>query len=392
MIIFEENSLLVKACIPTGAALDVFVVTFTGRENNPPVSHGSAERFFLKNRIPALHFISKANHWWHSGDFLPALDRVRGELARYGAQQIVTYGSSMGGYGALVAAPRLGAVRAVVSVPQASVDPVDVPWETRWRKDIKRIDFRHRVGPELGAVDVYAIFDPFFAIDRMHVDVLRRYAHVHEIHTPFAEHGASMLLKEVNLLEPVTLGAIYGKRGIGTEIRLQMRQRRGASPLAMGGAANALAVGGRKQASLRFGRRAFELILRVGENDLRADHNRMVIAHFERLLQTGLVDELHEMLDRWAARTPPGADEHRLRAGAYFSRRRIPEALEAIRASLDLRRTDKRALSQLAAILEAMPDSGEVKRLREAYKTAFAAHAKVAARVSRLDGREGPAV
>lgn len=80
-----------------GARKGVPFVTFSSRSRQPisPIFGGD---FFARRGIPALHVQSKWNHWWHT----PEMAELAEVIARLRLGPSVLYGSSMGGYGALM--------------------------------------------------------------------------------------------------------------------------------------------------------------------------------------------------------------------------------------------------------------------------------------------------
>src|SRR5260221_10915465 len=78
------------------------VITFTGRAAAPPVEKGFGETYLIKRRVSAVHFISKDNHWWQTPEPAAAIDELRNRGLIGGDRQITLYGSSMGGYAALI--------------------------------------------------------------------------------------------------------------------------------------------------------------------------------------------------------------------------------------------------------------------------------------------------
>ena len=113
---------------------------------------------------------------------------VRELLDRF--DEILTYGSSMGGYAALRFANLLGATHALAFSPQFTIDPRHVPLDPRWQRhyrpewhDNSQIRRKHV------ARHSYMVFDPYFPYDRWHADLIaRRCRGSRRCASPFSEH------------------------------------------------------------------------------------------------------------------------------------------------------------------------------------------------------------
>ena len=121
-----------------------------------------------------LFVIDKKRSWGNEIDW----DTLEAQVDRLvpGAK-ITTLGNSMGGFLALLAAPKLGADHAIAFAPQWSIDPAIVPTEKRWasyRKQISEIRYPDLSEAIDGPAQVFVFFgaDP---IDALHVDFFARY-------------------------------------------------------------------------------------------------------------------------------------------------------------------------------------------------------------------------
>jgi hypothetical protein len=85
---------------------------------------------FAKYGINVIHFTCRGPHWFQYPD-AEAAGRALGAAAA-GFDHIVTYGTSMGGYGALLFARHAGAHLTLSIAPEYSVDPTKVPFEHRY--------------------------------------------------------------------------------------------------------------------------------------------------------------------------------------------------------------------------------------------------------------------
>jgi hypothetical protein len=104
--LYRSRDLLVRRV----AAADMRrqVVTFDhyhGEDHFDRLAFGEA--YLAANGIGAVHVLSRGNDWFHHADMDRALAAVHEAVA--GAERVLAYGSSMGGYGAIRFADAIGA-------------------------------------------------------------------------------------------------------------------------------------------------------------------------------------------------------------------------------------------------------------------------------------------
>ncbi|MFG1481146.1 hypothetical protein V5F53_21230 [Xanthobacter sp. V4C-4] len=228
---------------------DTLVICFSGRNGSgkwqtAPVEQvtGPSEAFLGKNKIPAIFFYGRWNHWWQTPEMDEVIDRLwkDGILSRY--RTVVTYGMSMGGYGALMFSSRLGARRVLAGMPQYSLDTARVPGETRWANDRARVTFRYDDMEEglIKSGDVAVFFDPLFRPDRTHVDHLRKHRPITALPVPFAIHGLGSALNDMGILSSSIVTMLL-KGPDQPWFRRRVRAHRHTSPLYLNRLARALA-------------------------------------------------------------------------------------------------------------------------------------------------------
>jgi len=202
------------------------VITFTGRSANPPVEKGFGEVYLAKKGISAIHFISKANHWWQTPEPLEAIEKLKrdGLLAD---RRLILYGSSMGGYAALIYSRVLKPENIILFSPQYSIDARKVPFERRWRNYAAQVKFDHddmAAGFDADA-SVKVIFDPFFKPDARHVDLIETLRPIERVSIPFAGHNTARVLGELNMITETTDALILGSFDGGAFLRRYRRER-----------------------------------------------------------------------------------------------------------------------------------------------------------------------
>lgn len=211
MNIFEGQDIRVFARLFDKSS-QVLVITFTGRAANPPVEKGFGESYLLKREISAVHFISKDNHWWQTPEPAIAIEELRKRGLIGGNQSITLYGSSMGGYAALILSKLIKPRRIVAFSPQYSIDEKRVPFERRWRSHAAKLSFDHddmASGIDHRA-EIKVVYDPFFQPDHQHVKLIEGHRPVDHVPLCFAGHNTARALEEVGIITRVIDGLLFG--------------------------------------------------------------------------------------------------------------------------------------------------------------------------------------
>lgn len=190
-------------------------------------------RFFAdapvqKSGITCIGVVAKRANWFPG----PSMDAVTpGILARIGGYATrVVYGGSMGGYGALKHASRLGATQVISLCPQWSVDPAECPgaepgWREHFRPELAGMSIRR--GDLSG--DVFVFADMMDKIDRFHaVKIKETWPALRLINVPMAAHHVTTVFAGTeNLRNLIALSRADSVPGM---IR-QTRAMRRASPI-----------------------------------------------------------------------------------------------------------------------------------------------------------------
>lgn len=189
---------------------------------------GFGEAFFEQQGVTALHLLSCDNGWFQSVE----MAEIMGEIARscVGADRIMTYGSSMGGYGAIRFARAIGAHAALALSPQYSLDPRLVPFETRWAQEQRQLRFRRDIdGPIARGPDYIVAYDPRLPADRRHAELIAAATPTTLLPLPHAGHPVGAFLADTHLLRPLALAALAGTLDRPRLLRAAYA-RRGTSP------------------------------------------------------------------------------------------------------------------------------------------------------------------
>ncbi|MFN3815336.1 tetratricopeptide repeat protein [Brevundimonas sp.] len=153
---------------------DVLFVTFSHRNWTP----ASGKEYWGKEPlaklgVSTLGLIARTRHWYPEDDTRSLLDGIAG-TGLFRNRRIITYGTSMGGYGAVKYASQIGAEVALAIVPQWSIDPaevghVDPRYVSSFVPELHR-DMRITAGDM--AKETHVIYDPLFPMDRFHFERL----------------------------------------------------------------------------------------------------------------------------------------------------------------------------------------------------------------------------
>lgn len=140
-VLLDDDELRISAL---RGASDVSVVAFTGVAGGLGQIQLEEFRHSLRGSgAPVCNLvfvIDKQRRWYNHGTEAVISGIVNAQLAAFGTARTVTLGNSMGGFGAIVFAPRLtGCGTAIAFCPQSSVHPAIAPFETRWPEWTGRI-------------------------------------------------------------------------------------------------------------------------------------------------------------------------------------------------------------------------------------------------------------
>lgn len=253
--LFRSDNVVVRS-VPAGDARR-WVVTF----DNYGIGHGFdregfGEAFFRGAGVSAIHVMGRREDWYQYREMAEAMAAVRAATA--GAERVMTYGSSMGGYAALRFADAAGANAVLALSPQFSIDPAKVPFETRWLQDGRRIAFRPEIDGRLNCACRPLIVYDSTGDDERHVGLIVSEIEADLIGLRHVHHPATTYLNDVSLLGPLVFGLLNGAVDVA-RFRAEAKDRRRDSAVYLGRLAElqpahrtrlatALAARGEKQA------------------------------------------------------------------------------------------------------------------------------------------------
>ncbi|MCQ4162643.1 tetratricopeptide repeat protein [Roseomonas sp. GC11] len=174
--------------------------------------------------LNAIGFVPKAENWYPTASVEKAAPAVRAALRG----PAITYGYSMGGHGALKHAARLGAEAVLAVSPQDSIDPAEVPWDTRFHKyHDPALHAGMAVRP--GEAGAYAVVmaDPYLPEDHGQTTRLCERLGAHWVRAPFMDHAAIWRLADHNVLgEALRLALAQDAPGLFQMLRGRRRVSR----------------------------------------------------------------------------------------------------------------------------------------------------------------------
>ncbi|MFD1702088.1 hypothetical protein ACFSCV_03635 [Methylopila henanensis] len=226
--IFSGRDVAVVGALHGGGG-DV-VITFTPHADGPR-QPGYADKLLDKHGVSAIHFIHRDTHWWQTPEMAAAIAAVGAlDLPRRFAS-VVTYGSSMGGHGALLFAKALKADRTLAISPQFAVGGRNAGWKKQWKVSPELYRYED-VRSETARTTI--LFDPRYPFDRAHAEAFMAVAPVETVHVPFAAHDVSAALAEMGLLSGFVLDFVAG-RDDPDALRHAIRARRRDSLVCLNG-------------------------------------------------------------------------------------------------------------------------------------------------------------
>lgn len=216
----EENHTVVRHLIFSGTHMQVeyngpSLETLLGSDTPrvvvafPPFDYllslgleGWGSRSFTKRGIAHICVFHRAEDWYQNDDFFEAMRACRTFLGPDIA--ITSYGFSMGGYGALLAAPTLQADRAVAISPQVSIDPEAVPFERRYKPQWQALGkWKHDLKAEISTSSAayVVLFDPLHRLDRRHENRLPKPANYRRCLIHGVGHAGIQAMVEMKIQE-----------------------------------------------------------------------------------------------------------------------------------------------------------------------------------------------
>ena len=317
-------------------------MTFTWYGFHDIDSPGFAAPWLLSQGFDVIAFKCTDDSWFQRLDPQVFEDVAR---ATRGYDDVVLFGSSMGGFAAIAFAGVLGASRVVALSPQYDITQ---GYDTRWAAEAARVDWRYRIAPGTAAqVPTHILYDDRMPEERAQVDRILAVLPTETtflLAIPYAGHPVTSYLLQSQELGPLSLRLFAADHAVEWPI-LWSAQRKSAlffqrlayhateaerPRLAELAYRRAVALDPER---LALRHQLAALLLRQDRADEALDHARAAAAIAPDslvqltllarvLIKSGVEDEAEEVLDRALRHAPQDAALLRLKDGVVKRRAR----------------------------------------------------------------------
>jgi Flp pilus assembly protein TadD len=365
-------------------------VTFTSLGLN---QDGFAQRILISRKVSSVFFISKWNHWYQPNSVRVGAERIRTLLAERSFDKIVTYGASMGGFGAAAYAGLLGAHHILALAPQFNIRPQDPPYERRWEPEATKIDFAFNDLPrQMGQATKTIVFDPLSS-DLKHARLFAETPDCNLVSVPFCGHTPGRVLAHCGLLQTLPLLVAENKFNLHQFYKtLHLGRRKHYDYW------SSLADYAQKHSTGRLGqrRKRLEIALYAAEQGLLRfpDQSQLALKSAYLLLHLGRVAEAVAAARNAVSLAPDHPAPWRALGAALRHSGEFAESLEAARRAvslrpkdLDLRRLLIQALHSMKLYEECIAECRSILELDPLFAEG---HAVIGASL-RMLGRDGEA-
>lgn len=226
-IIFDGKSVqVIIDRVPESNAAVFSFASFNAHKNNGP-AYGNG--FLQKNGFTAVFFITKIHNWWQSDEFDNAIGIANEHTRNY--KRRITYGQSMGGYGALLASGLLNSL-ALVTSPQTTITAKNIPLHPVWIEHISKFPtVRDDVCTQIkSSLNVVVVYDPANTIDHQHFTYISDHPNVSRMIIPFSTHNVPQAMLEMGVLSEVIVSLLKFDIQSINEARKKIRSNRLLSP------------------------------------------------------------------------------------------------------------------------------------------------------------------
>ena len=225
-VLLETDEVLIRYC--PSKSNDLLVITFANfRHRQSKILPGFGEALFRAEGISALHISCDSNNWYQYRELLHIGDLVASLRDRY--KQVVTYGSSMGAYAAILFSGQIRADRVIAASPQYSINPTKVAFDNTWDWVAKDVAFINDEIASNTAGQIILIYDDKH-VDGQHADRIADDIIVQRIAVPYAGHPVLHDLQQTGVLKSLILDLIrngYDEERVRGVLRLRRRQSAG---------------------------------------------------------------------------------------------------------------------------------------------------------------------
>jgi hypothetical protein len=211
---------------------NTLIVTFGGIAQGIGIPVFEFFNILEKQDVNKIFIRDFAQAWYHKGlwnmtnDLIETANLLSKEIEKSGAERVIFFGNSSGGYAALLFGNLLSPDRVLCFSPQTFLS-----WhkrlfslDFRWRKEIKKIyaknssqkdylDLKNKFRENLNTKTQFFIhYCDTFRLDRIHAQELKNFEQISLIKHRKGDHGLIKLLKETGELENIINNALMFER------------------------------------------------------------------------------------------------------------------------------------------------------------------------------------
>lgn len=191
--VLAENSHV--AAISQDLGGDTLFITFNNFGFYRNGSRFWGDKFFLKEGLSAIGIISTQPNWYPRAAMVEIIEAVKQQIK---GRKVVTYGHSLGGYGALKYASALNVSISLAFCPQWSIDPADVSsFDHRFMNYFdENLDNGRRVTEQDLGERAFIFFDKMERLDALNAEKLLTFRGTESVIAPFSMHDTVRLVSE----------------------------------------------------------------------------------------------------------------------------------------------------------------------------------------------------
>ncbi|WP_263226601.1 hypothetical protein [Pseudomonas alabamensis] len=189
---------------------DILVISFSGYEPPDAIRRPYGDSFLQSENFSVIFVVAKKNNWYQTEEFLILMSIISEFKENY--KRCITYGQSMGGYGAILAASRLG-IYCLATAPQTVIsDPKNVSMMSNWMSCIRERPIVHDDIRETihNSAQVNVIIDLKERTDREHFNQIAECEKVLVYKIPYGSHLIPSALHQMGILKIVISAALKG--------------------------------------------------------------------------------------------------------------------------------------------------------------------------------------